>query len=223
MRTTIQAIALCGVLLLCASARADNSVSLRLSSSFIKDSSFDVVSENDHLAQVEISYARRMLELFDGELWVEGSYLAGPTGTTIFGGAAETDALLQTVTVGARFGYPVFFWLVPYVRLGMGVGIGTLTLTAAEQDSVYDRAACFAGHVLAGVEVLWPRRALRTGASAFTFGLLIEAGYAFASRLEFELAPEGDEDLQQIPLRGSGMGGLSTSGAQLRVGAVVRF
>jgi len=50
---------------------------------------------------------------------------------------------------------------------------------------------------------------------------MLEGGYGFGSRLEFELEPEQDDDLEHIPLEGSRMGGLATRAGQVRAGLVV--
>jgi hypothetical protein len=207
-----------------ADALADNSFSIRVNSSWIGDSSFDVVSDNDLFAQAEFTFARRLLSFWRGEVWVDAAYVAGTAKSDLFDGQTKTRALLQNVTFGARYAYPVFSWLVPYSRLGLGVGVGTFELeSVVGASTVQDRAAAFAGHFLLGVELLWPRRALLTGTSYLTAGILVEAGYGFGSRLGFDLTPEGDEDLKQIPLAGVDIGGLSTNGWQLRVGGILRF
>ena len=205
-------------------ARADNSFSIRISNSWVADPSFDVVSDNDHLVQAEFNYARKLLSLWHGELWVEAAYMAGPSKAVLFGDAIEARAFLQNVTFSARYAYPVFTWLLPYARLGLGVGVGTLELESrATGSTVLDRAAGVAGHLLVGVEALWPHRALLTGTSYITAGVIIEAGYGFGSRLGFELAPEEDEEIKRIPLAGSDAGSLDVNGWQLRVGGVLRF
>jgi hypothetical protein len=205
--------------------RADNSFSLRISNSFVGSPGFDTVSENDMLAQAEFNYARRVLSLPHGHLWAEASYMAGTSHATLFGEQFKAQAFLQSVTVGARYTYPILSWVVPFTRAGLGVGVGTYELSPQQQKTtIRDRAASFSGYLLAGVEVLVPHRRFRLGLSHFTGGLVIEAGYGLSSDLSFDLAPEPeDEDLRQIPLRGSTLGTLSLSGAQIRVGALIRF
>lgn len=210
-------------------ARADNSASIRFSNSWIADAGFDAVSDNDHLLQVEFNYARRIMQLWELDLWAEGSYMIGPSKAGLFADQFEARALLQSVTLGVRATYPLLYWLVPYARLGLGVGIGSLELSAlgggqlAGQDSLKDRAAAFCGQLLVGVEILWPRSVIRRTGRGVTAGLVIEGGIGFASNLGFDLVPEEHEDLLEIPLAGSNLGSLSTTGAQLRVGGIVRF
>lgn len=204
--------------------RANNSFSIRINQSWIADSSFDVVSDNDHIVQAEFTYARRLLDLWRGELWVDGAWMGGTSKTTLFGEQVRSQAFLQTITFSARYAYPVYSWLVPYSRVGLGVGVGTFELQPSENgEEVLDRAASFTGHLLLGVEVLWPRRALLTGSSYLTAGVLIEAGYAFGTNLGFDIEPDEDDDLKQIPLSGADLGGLSTNGWQLRIGGILRF
>lgn len=206
---------------------ADNSFSLRINNSFIGSPGFDTISQNDHLAQAEFNYARRVISLPTGHLWAEASYMAGPSHATIFGEQFKAKAFLQSVTFGARYTYPILSWVVPFTRVGLGVGVGTYELSPLNQNegsTIQDRAAAFSGYALAGVELLVPHRRFRMGLGHFTGGLVIEAGYGFSTDLAFDLAPEPpDEDLRRIPLRGSALGTLSMSGAQIRVGALVRF
>jgi len=227
MKTANTAITIACMLALSALAQADNSVSIRINNSWIGDPSFDVVSTNDHFVQAEFNYARRLLQFRQaelGEIWAEAAYMAGPTSSTLFGESTKAEAFLQNVTLSVRYAYPVVAWLVPYLRVGLGVGIGTLELEPLKGgDRVKDRAAGLAGHVLAGVELLWPRRALLAGRSHLTTGLVIEAGYGFGSRLNFQLSPDEDDELKQIPLSGVNVGHLTTQGWQLRIGGVLRF
>jgi hypothetical protein len=74
-----------------------------------------------------------------------------------------------------------------------------------------------------GVEVLLPLRRFRETGHGFTIGLVVEGGAAFASGLKFELGPEEDDELLQIPFEGSDLGRINTSGGQVRAGVVARF
>lgn len=208
-----------------AAARADNSVSMRVNNTWVAHSGFDLVSDDDHMAQMEFNYARRLYPLWDGGLWAEASYMLGAQQDKLFGGQLETDVLFQAITVGARFTYPIFSWLVPFTRAALGVGIGSLSLEGAMVggDAVHDTTAAFCGHLLVGVEVLLPLRRFRETGRGFTIGLVIEGGIGFSSGLGFDIAPEEDDELLQIPLEGSGLGRINPSGGQLRVGVVARF
>ena len=74
-----------------------------------------------------------------------------------------------------------------------------------------------------GVEVLLPLRRFRQTGRGFTIGLVVEGGLGFSSGLGFDLGPEEDDELLQIPFEGSSFGRINPSGGQLRVGVVARF
>lgn len=225
-RSSLLAAALIVALAWPAAGRADNAVSLRLSNTFIAHQGYDAVSDNDHLAQLELNYARRLYALGEGDLWAEGSYLVGSAQDSIFGGRLETHVLLQSASLGVRYTYPLLAWLIPYGRAGMGVGVGTFELTGGGRDaeaSVEDRAAAFCAYMLVGVEVLLPLRRFRETGHGFTIGLVIEGGIALSTGLSFDLAPEEDEELLQIPVQATGVGRINPTGGQLRLGVVARF
>ncbi len=213
---------LLAALLLPGVARADNSISLRIASSYFTAQGYDAVSKNNSLVQAEFNYARSLLKLWRGYLWAEGSYLVGAKGSKIFDKQFSTSLVAQSFTVGARYTLPVYEWLVPQVRTGLGVVVGRFGLDPASSDfsKVSDWTAGFTGYFLGGVELLIPRSWISTRA---TIGLTIEGGITFSSGLGFELSPDEDEDLEQIPLLQSDLGSIPLSGGQFRIGVVVRF
>lgn len=101
--------------------------------------------------------------------------------------------------------------------------MGSLELAPRGSTSVQDRAAAFAGQALLGVELLWPGGIPRRKARPITGGLTIEGGYGFSSPLGFDLAPEGDGDLNRIPLLGTEVGSVSLNGPQVRIGVLIHF
>ena len=213
-------------------ARAHNEVSVRLSTTRVLDASYGGFSKSAGLLQAELGYARSLVELGRGALWVEGSWTVGASRTELFGGEAKVDALFHSVTVGARYAVPIWPWLVPHLRVGAGALFGAArlqpaasgvggSLTVTEADT--DRTAGFAGYALAGISALVPRRWMRQGGSGFTAGIVIEGGMSLASALRFEARPKTDPELLAIPRVASPLGGVSLSGPVLRLGAVVRF
>jgi hypothetical protein len=216
MRTRLLSIAI--ALAVPATASAQNLVSLRVSQSFIPSSSFDALSPNDHLVQAELAYARRLLPLRAGALWLEGSYLVGTAKADLFAQSLRTKTLIQSVMFSALYRVPLYRWLVPRARVGAGVLWGSLELGGAAGE-VSDRAAGFSGQLLVGVELLLPRRS----ATSVTGGLVVEGGYGLSTALRFKLAPERDDELRTIPLVGVDLGSVGLSGGLLRVGAVLRF
>jgi len=200
-------------------ARAQNELSLKVGNTFVASAGFDLVSKNDLLPQVELTYSRELVRLWRGSLWVDATFMAGSAEASVFQGGLHTKALLQSITVGAVYKLPVWSWLVPRVRVGVGALIGTLQLTPSGEAMVSDHSGAFTGHALLGVELLWPRARPRS----LTGGLVLEGGYVFSSALGFQLAPSADSDLRLIPQRAAELGSLVIHGGQLRVGAIVRF
>ncbi len=205
-----------------AAARADNSASLRITSSYFTAQGFDAVSENNNMMTAEFNYARGMWDLWRGQLWLEGSYIIGAKNSEIFDKQFKTGLVVQSFIVGARYTLPVWEWLVPQVRVGVGVVVGRLGLDPVNESfsKVSGWSAGLTGHVLGGVELLIPRSWIST---KVTIGLTLEGGITFSSGLGFSLAPDEDDDLEQIPLLPSELGSIPLSGGQFKVGAVVRF
>jgi hypothetical protein len=200
-------------------ARAQNEISLRVSDGFYPSSGLDLVSENDHLLGMELAYARELWELWRGSLWAEASYRISPSHARSFDRELESRALFQTITVGVLYRLPIWRWLVPHARFGLGVLVGSLGLTPSGGNEILDRSAALAGHLLAGAEFLWPRR--RRG--GLNFGLVVEGGYVFSSPLGFTNTPSPPDDLIAIPVRGADLGSFVLHGAEVRAGVVFRF
>jgi hypothetical protein len=198
-----------------------NEVALRINNGFYPGSGLDLVSTNDHLVGMELGYARELLSLRRGSLWAEGSYLLTGSSAKSFDGRLDSKAQFHTLTVGAVYRLPLYRWLVPHARVGVGLLVGRLGVTPSGGAEIVDRSVAFAGHALVGAELLWPRARLRQG--SFNFGLVIEGGYSFASPLGFTLTPSRPDDLRAIPVSGASLGSLVLHGGQLRVGALVRF
>ena len=209
-------------LLLPSTARAENSVSLRITSSYFTAQGFDSVSENNNLTQAEFNYARSLFQIWRGQLWVEGSYLVGAKNSELFDKQFKTGLVVQTFNVGARYTLPVYEWLVPQLRAGIGVVVGRYSLDPADSSyqQVTDWSAGFNGYLLGGVELLIPRSWIST---RVTIGLTLEGGITLSSGLGFSLGPDEDDDLEQIPLQQSALGSIPLSGGQFRIGAVIRF
>lgn len=205
-----------------AAASAENSASLRIASSYIPNSGYDAMWDSNNLLQAEFNYAHTLMPLWRGKLWLEGSYAIGARKSELFGGDFDTSLVVQHLTVGARYTMPIYDWLVPQARLGLGLVVGGFSLDPRgdDQPKVSDFSAAFAGHLLAGVELLLPRRWTST---RFTGGLIFEAGYTFSTRMGFNLEPDEDDHEQRIKVVPAEVGGLVLTGFQFRIGGVFRF
>jgi hypothetical protein len=52
---------------------------------------------------------------------------------------------------------------------------------------------------------------------------MIEGGYCFQTPLAFELEPDHDDELRQIPSSGVELGSVGLSGGQIRIGVLMEF
>src|SRR5437763_183748 len=170
--------------LLAPSARADNELSVRVSTQFLGQSGLFASGPSSAAVLGEFGYARRVARIWQGSVWIEGAFLVGSRSESDLFGNFHSELLLQSATVGARYALPVFRWLVPHLRLGAGALWGEYTLRGAIPES-RDWAAAFTGYALAGVEVLIPRRVPRPGETLATAGLVVEGGYMLSTRLDF--------------------------------------
>jgi len=159
-----------------------------------------------------------------GELWADFSYLVGSTSASIFDEQFEMKLILQTLTFGARYCYPLNAHFVPFLRGGVGASWGKLELVPVGSDAIGDRDAAFSSYLLGGIEFLGPFSwRAKKNRGRVTFGLVLEGGYGFSSRLDFALSPDEDDELQQIPSVSSDLGNIAIRGPQLRVGILLRF
>lgn len=216
------AAALAMLTLLPAVAEAETSLSVRSSNRFVADPAYDLLSGDDLLPQLEFNAAGRVLSLWPGHLWVEGSYLLGWRKSSLFGGRSTSWAYTHTFLAGARFTAPLLSWLAPMARVSLGVVVGGLGLKskgAAGQEAEAWTAA-FCGQALAGVEIKIPRVSVFKRATA---GLVIEGGYTYATPLNFDLEPATNDDLRLIGQTGADLGSLDLSGPMVVVGMVVQF
>lgn len=205
------------------SAPPQNTFSFRLNNSFIKSPSFDALSTNDSLLLADFTYAHQFLRLGRGSLWAEATYGIGAKSSELFGQTIQTDLLIQSVTVGVSYQFPIKRWFIPHLRLGLGTLVGSLDVELSGEGKAFDRAAAFTSYLLAGWEYTWQRKFIRPGTFLKGGGLIVEGGYAFNSSLHFDMQPESDDDERSIPALANDLGSLQLSGAQLRIGALMYF
>lgn len=226
---TFSCAAALGCALLPAAAFARNEVALRVSTSFLTDSGYHAISQDSRLMQAEISYARALFHAQRG-LWAEVSWTVGSSRAELFGQDLELRGLLHSVTAGVRYTLPLRPWLVPCARAGVGLLFGNLTLDGGAaraggvETQITDHAAGFTAYLLAGVQLLLPRRFLyENDERGITGGLVIEGGVTASTALGFDLGPEPDEELRRIPLANAALGSLAVTGGVIRAGLLLRF
>lgn len=212
-----------------ATALGRNEVAVRLSTSFLTDSGYHAISADSRLMQAEISYARALFHSQRG-LWAEASWTVGSSRADLFGQDLELRGVLHSVTVGMRYTLPLRPWLVPCARAGVGLLFGALTLdgdaarSGGVTSEISDHATGFTAYLLAGVELLLPRRFLyEDDARGITGGLVIEGGVTASTALGFDLGPERDDELRNIPLGETNVGSLAITGGVIRAGLLLRF
>ncbi len=222
IRPLVAAAALLALTLAAGAAHAETALSVRSSNRFVSDPSFDLLSSEDLLPQLEFNVAYRVLSRWPGHLWVEGSYLLGWRKNKIFGGRARSWSYAHTALLGARVNFPLLSWLAPTARVSAGVVVGGLGIKSdlAGSQAAEAWTAAFCTQALAGIEFKIPRVSVFRRATA---GIVVEGGYTFATALNFDLEPQQDEDLRLIPLTGNSLGSLDLSGPMVVVGAVVQF
>lgn len=230
MKTPITLLAL-ALLLASAPAQAQNEISLRVSTSWQADSGRAAIDTDNTLVQAEFNYARALMPLPFGQLWAEASWTLGRSQADLFDGTFDSSFFLQSFTIGTRYTLPILYWLVAHVRTGLGLGVARLgiepgpsaNLSGSTNESASAWGAGLSGYLLAGVEVLIPRRWMKRGDSGVTGGIVIEGGLTFSTTYNFSLAPDRDGEKIASPLTGVEVGGFNPSGAVLRIGAVLRF
>ena len=206
-------------------ARANNEISLRLSSLSTVDRGVDAFSTSRQLLSAELSYARALTHPQRG-LWVEAAWMISGSKDPLFGTQLTAQGTFHTFSLGARFTWPLWSWLVPQARAGVGLIVGRVIVDGdgGVGQPVSDTAYGLAVYALAGVQFLLPRRWMRReDQSGFTVGFVIEGGILATTAMAFTLAPKADEELRQIPLTGVDVGDVSLTAGVFRAGLLVRF
>ena len=203
-------------------ARAQNELSVRVSTQFVPQSTLAATGATARLVLAELGYARRLVPLWRGGLWVEGAWSIGQRDEPDLFGAFESHLLVQSLTAGVRYALPVTAWFIPHLRAGGGALVGGYTLGRGVPDTTSWSGAA-TGYALAGAELLIPREPGRHGQSLWTAGLVVEGGAIVSSKLSFHAEPQSNPDDLRIATTGADLGGFALSGFTLRIGIVVRF
>ncbi|MBM4370850.1 MAG: outer membrane beta-barrel protein [Deltaproteobacteria bacterium] len=174
------------------------------------------------------------VEVFVGQGFLVGlGYAGGVQKADVFAGAFDSRLELHEVPVLLRYRYPVFDWLHPYARLGIGPTFARASLAQKSWggDRLRQWAYGMRGSLGLGAEFLLPRRLFRRslpeGAGGFTMGFALEAGYAYRLPLGFHRMrqPAGsEEDFEdQLPQGAVDLGTLKASGVYWSLDLVLHF
>lgn len=143
-------------------------------------------------------------------------WMSGNSNATLFQifTADYTDHHLYAT---AEYGYRVLDWLVPYVRLGVGVAFYDLEISSGQSLSARDHWL-FSSYASGGIEFV-------TTGWVVDLGARMEGGYALRQHPEFTLESnrQTPEDEDDIPLQGTPIGELTTSGGLFTFEVFVRY
>lgn len=202
-------------------ARAENELSVRVSTAFTGGGSgVAATGSSGALVEGELGYARLLSYLGPTRLWFEGNYMIARRSATTFGFVHELD--LHRATAGVRLSLPIprAPWLQPHVRVGVGVAAGNYRIGSIAGDW----ATAFTGHALGGFELLLPRAWMkRSGGEGFTMGFVVEGGLTYATALAFTSEPASAGDVIRTPTSGTPLGSLDLTAGVVRAGAVLWF
>lgn len=227
---------LAGIATMIPSAAAATGLRIGTEVSWVRDTSYDVFSEDDVLAEIDVglSYtvARPGIFLLDLELGYR--YLGSAEAVVAFADLTS-DLTGHEAYAGVRGAIdPGLTWLRPYARLQTGAlfGIASFRDRAAAGWTLEDWAPAAVVYAGAGIEILFPPTVFSAEppdllTESFSMGLYVEGGYSYRSALAFSPMRPDPEDpdvaADLIPADGFAAGDLSLSGGDLRAGFVARF
>jgi hypothetical protein len=138
----------------------------------------------------------------------------------------DTSAELSSQTLHAGLGlrWDPLTWLSPQLRAWGGASLFQLDVRGTNEAFDTGYATSVFGALGAGFVLHTPPRTFETNTgslAALQLGLLVEAGYALRSAIDFRLHTQPDP--RRIEVIDASLGGLSLSGAYVRFAAVLRF
>ncbi|MBN1946078.1 MAG: outer membrane beta-barrel protein [Bradymonadales bacterium] len=172
---------------LCLPARSqanDLNFTLRGQVTYHTDSSYDPISIDDHAGYGNLSLGYEVLR----GLMVFGEYQWGSEVDPLFG-FDRFDFTMHAAVLSVQYAYPLFSFLRPHARVGMGFTWGDIDLVSdhLEYDDTAFGIRLFA---LGGFSVLWeigdPRAEDRGFFDHLTVGLTTDAGWSFGPWLRFD-------------------------------------
>jgi hypothetical protein len=130
----------------------------------------------------------------------------------------------QTLQLGVGLRWDALRWLAPHLRVWGGASLFQLEIQGTTQTIDPGHATSGFGALGAGFLFHTAPRALEQddgGLAALQLGLLVEAGYALRSAVDFSLKTKPDP--RRIEVLDAGLGSLDLSGPYLRFAAVIRL
>jgi hypothetical protein len=158
-------------------------------------------------------------------LFVElGAGLEHDESDNLLGSYTRSELSSQTLHLGVGLRWDPLTWLSPQVRAWGGASLFQLDVNGTNEAFDTGRATSGFGALGAGFLLHTPPRTFETHSgrlAAFQLGLLVEAGYALRSAVDFSLRTQPDP--RRIETIDASLGSLSLSGFYLRFAVVVRF
>ena len=189
------------------------------------DPAFDNALDTGMVSLLQVTGGVRLWE----GLSVELGYLHGAHEGS-FSGGPSTSLLVRGGLFGVRYAHPLASWVDVFGRVDALVHWGTLELSSGA-GTLRDTAMAPGVATAAGVELHLPTALFwgddpESAGRDFTFGVLLDIGYAWFGDLELDaLQLVGDLGGAGAGSRASvgNLGALSLSSMIVRVGAVVHF
>lgn len=142
----------------------------------------------------------------------------------LLGSGSSAELSSQTLQLGLGLRWEALSWLSPQVRLSGGASLFQLDVKGTNVAFDTGHATSVLGALGAGFIVHTPARAFESDdgkLASFRLGLLVEAGYALRSSVDFDLRTQSDP--RRIEVVDAKLGSLSLSGGYLRFAALLRF
>ena len=139
-----------------------------------------------------------------------------------FGTSAELSS--QTLHAGLGLRWDPLSWLSPHIRAWGGASLFQLDIRGTNQAFDTGYATSVFGALGAGFLLHTPPRLFESDTgklAALQLGLLVEAGYALRSEIDFRLRTQ--PDARRIEVVDASLGSLSLTGWYLRFAVVMRF
>jgi len=153
-----------------------------------------------------------------------GAGLENDESHDLLGLGTSAELSSQTLHAGLGLRWDPLRWLSPHIRAWGGASLFQLDIRGTNQAFETGHATSVFGALGAGFLLHTPPRLFESDTgklAAFQLGLLVEAGYALRSQLDFSLRTQ--PDARRIEVIDASLGRLSLTGWYLRFAFVIRF